>query len=148
MKAEEEVERRVQIIKNRLAFEADPEGFREKYQGKQEALGKKIRSARELLPQVQVSGNLLELAAQIGIAYGTDGHRADIGMIKTAKALAALDGRKRARKEDLERAARYVLPHRMRKNPLDTGEMDPEPMERILAGKPKEKEPETSREGD
>ena len=60
-------------------------------------------------------------------------------MIKTAKALAALDGRKRARKEDLERAARYVLPHRMRKNPLDTGEMDPEPMERILAGKPKEK---------
>ena len=142
------MERRVQIIKNRLAFEADPEGFREKYQGKQEALGKKIRSARELLPQVQVSGNLLELAAQIGIAYGTDGHRADIGMIKTAKALAALDGRKRARKEDLERAARYVLPHRMRKNPLDTGEMDPEPMERILAGKPKEKEPETSREGD
>lgn len=148
VKAEEEVERRVQIIKNRLAFEADPEGFREKYQGKQEALGKKIRSARELLPQVQVSGNLLELAAQIGIAYGTDGHRADIGMIKTAKALAALDGRKRARKEDLERAARYVLPHRMRKNPLDTGEMDPEPMESILAGKPKEKEPETSREGD
>ena len=97
---------------------------------------------------MQVSGNLLELAAQIGIAYGTDGHRADIGMIKTAKALAALDGRKRVRKEDLERAARYVLPHRMRKNPLDTGEMDPEPMERILAGKPKEKEPETSREGD
>ena len=92
--------------------------------------------------------NVLELAAQIGIAYGTDGHRADIGMIKTAKALAALDGRKRARKEDLERAARYVLPHRMRKNPLDTGEMDPEPMERILAGKPKEKEPESSREGD
>lgn len=115
VKAEEEVERRVQIIKNRLAFEADPEGFREKYQGKQEALGKKIRSARELLPQVQVSGNLLELAAQIGIAYGTDGHRADIGMIKTAKALAALDGRKRARKEDLERAARYVLPHQRRK---------------------------------
>ena len=148
VKAEEDVERRVQIIKNRLAFEADPEGFRTRYQGKQEAMGKKIRSARELLSQVQVSEKLLELAAQIGIAYGTDGHRADIGMIKTAKAIAAMDGRKRVKKEDLERAARYVLPHRMRKNPLDTGEMDPEPMEKILTGKPKRKESETSGEGD
>ena len=114
-----------------------------------EELSERIRSARELLPKVRVPKELLRLAAQICVAYGTDGHRADIGMIRTAQTIAALEGRKKASREDLERAARYVLPHRMRKNPLEDGQMDPQVMEEILsAGKKSSREPEASGEGD
>ena len=70
-------------------------------------------------------------------------------MIRTAQTIAALEGRKKAAREDLERAARYVLPHRMRKNPLEDGRMDPQVMEEILStGKKSSREPEASGEGD
>ena len=147
VRAEEDIDQRVQIIENRLAFEKDPQAFREKYRQRQEKLYQKILAARELLPQVRAGKELLRLAAEICIAYGTDGHRADISMIKTAQTIAAYEGRKKTGKKDLERAAQYVLPHRMRKNPLDQGQMNPEIMEQILTRKG-EKESETSGEGD
>lgn len=84
-----------------------------------------------------MSRELLRLSVEICIAYGTDGHRADIGIVKTAKTIAAYEGRKRVKKEDISRAAQYVLPHRMHKNPLDNGQMNPEMMEQILSRKEK-----------
>ena len=149
VEAETDVDKRVQIIENRMAYEKNPGYFCRKYKESQEELSERIRSARELLPKVRVPKELLRLAAQICVAYGTDGHRADIGMIRTAQTIAALEGRKKASREDLERAARYVLPHRMRKNPLEDGQMDPQVMEEILsAGKKSSREPEASGEGD
>ena len=149
VEAETDVDKRVQIIENRMAYEKNPGYFCRKYKESQEELSERIRSAREFLPTVRVPKELLRLAAQICVAYGTDGHRADIGMIRTAQTIAALEGRKKASREDLERAARYVLPHRMRKNPLEDGQMDPQVMEEILsAGKKSSREPEASGEGD
>ena len=149
VEAETDVDKRVQIIENRMAYEKNPGYFCRKYKESQEELSERIRSAREFLPTVRVPKELLRLAAQICVAYGTDGHRADIGMIRTAQTIAALEGRKKASREDLERAARYVLPHRMRKNPLEDGQMDPQVMEEILsAGKKSSREPEVSGEGD
>lgn len=149
VEAETDVDKRVQIIENRMAYEKNPGYFCRKYKESQEELFERIRSAREFLPAVRVPKELLRLAAQICVAYGTDGHRADIGMIRTAQTIAALEGRKKASREDLERAARYVLPHRMRKNPLEDGQMDPQVMEEILsAGKKSSREPEASGEGD
>ena len=49
---------------------------------------------------------------------GVDGHRADIIMLKSAKALAACNGRKEVRKEDIHTAAELALPHRVRRQPL------------------------------
>ena len=68
--------------------------------------------------------------------------------MKTAKTIAAYEGRKRVKKEDISSAAQYVLPHRMHKNPLDNGQMNPEMMEQILSRKGEKREPETSGEGD
>ena len=149
VQAEEDVENRVRIIENRLAYERNPGYFCRKYTGAQKELAEKIRTAREFLPEGRVPKEILKLAAEICIAYGTDGHRADISMIRAAQTLAALEGRKKASREDLKRAAQYVLPHRMRKNPLDNGQMDPQVMEEILsAGKKNSREPEASGEGD
>lgn len=116
--AECDVDRRVQIMENRLAFEKNPKAFRKKYEAEQKKTAEQIQNARELLKSVRVKKELYRLAAEIGIAFGTDGHRADITMIKAAKAIAALEGRKQVTKEDIGRGAAYVLPHRMHRDPL------------------------------
>lgn len=146
--AEEDMENRVKIIENRLSYEKNPQVFRRRYAKKQKALRDQIANARELLPGVKIGKDLLRLSAEICIAYGTEGHRADIGIVKAARAIAAMEGRRKAERKDLARAAHYVLPHRMRKNPLDHGEMNEEILERILAKKSGKKESETSGEGD
>lgn len=148
VKAEEDIDTRVEIIERRLAFEKNPQYFCRKYKAYQNALAEDIEEARELLKKVKAGKELMKLAAEICIAYGTDGHRADIGMIKTAKAIAAYEGRKTATKKDLERAAMYVLPHRMRKNPLENGEMNQEIMDEILSNRKKRESSESSKEGD
>ncbi len=149
--AETDIDRRVEIIERRLAYEKNPQSFCRKYAGSQKALRESIRAARELLPEVKVSKEFLRLAAETCVACGTDGHRADIGMIKTARVLAALDGRKKVQREDMERAASYVLPHRMRKNPLDGAHAGENELEQVLArmrSQGRQKEPEGTKEGD
>ena len=131
VRSEEDVEQRMKIIENRLDFEENPQDFCRKHARKQKALLQEIQNARKLLPGVKAGKDMVRLAAEIGIAYGTEGHRADIGMIRTARTLAALDGRKRVKKKDIHRAALYVLPHRMRKNPLDNGQMNTEVLEQL-----------------
>ncbi len=134
-----------------LRYEKNSQSSCRKYTKAQRELREQILAARELLPQVKAGKELLRMSAELCIACGTDGHRADIGMIKTARALAAFNGRKKAQKEDLERAARYVLPHRMRKNPLESGSLDQEQIEQIFAksnAANNKKEPKTAKEGD
>lgn len=148
VKAEEDVDLRVRIIENRLAYEQNPSEFAAKYDKKQKDLCASIEKAQKLLPEVRAGRDLLRLSAEICIAYGTDGHRADIGMIMAARTIAAMEGRKRVSRDDLKRAAMYVLPHRMRKQPLDNGEMDPAPLEEILAKRKERKESKSSKEDD
>ncbi len=146
--SENDVDNRVKIIENRLAYEKNPQAFCRKYSAKQKELSGAIKKAKELLPGVKAGKELLRLSAEICIAYGTDGHRAEIEMIKTARTIAAFEGRTKAVRDDLKRAAYYVLPHRMRKNPLDDGTMDTQILEQIMANKKENKEPENSKEGD
>ena len=42
-------------------------------------------------------------------------------MLKTARALAALDGRQEAAEGDLRQAAELALPHRLRRAPFEQG---------------------------
>lgn len=130
--AETDAEIRAEIIENRLAYEENPQKFCRKYSKKQKELAERIKSARALLPEVMVSHEIVLQAAEIGIAMETEGHRADISMIKTARTLAAFDGRTEVAAADLKTAALYTLPHRMRKNPLEEGHMNLQALEEIL----------------
>lgn len=130
---ETEAEIRAQIIENRLEYEENPSGFSRKYSKKQKELANRIRSAKVLLPEVMVSHDIILQAAQIGIAMETEGHRADISMIKTARTLAAFDGRTEVTREDIRKAAGYTLPHRMRKSPLEEGGMNMQALDEILS---------------
>ena len=64
------------------------------------------------------------MIVSICIDLGVDGHRGDINMMKTSKALAAYAGRKEVNEDDIKRAAELVLVHRMRKSPFDNEQLD------------------------
>ncbi len=129
---EHDPEKRVEVIKRRLAFEADSDGFIAAWQEEQKALADKIMAAGRLLPEVTVGEEILEKVAELAIELGVDGHRSDITVIKTAMTLAAFEGRTVVETEDLKTAARLALPHRMRRRPFEEGGLDLAQVNEIL----------------
>lgn len=125
-------EKRVEVIKRRIAYEQDADVFIASYQEEQEALAQKIMQARKLLPGVAISDALLLKVAEMAITLGVDGHRADITVIKTAITFAAFEGRDEVVIEDVKNAAKLVLPHRMRRRPFEEGALDWDKVEALL----------------
>lgn len=129
---EQNPEQRAEIIKRRLAYEADPDRFLSSWKEEQEKEVHRIERAMNLLPQVTVSGDLLLLAARISITLGVDGHRADITLIKTAETIAALEGRTEVTREDIREASRLALPHRMRRRPFEEQVLDFSEVDKVI----------------
>ena len=78
-----------------------------------------ILAARALLPQVEVDDAVLEQATRLCMALGTDGLRAELTLLRAARALAALDGEAAVTVAHLLRVAPSALRHRLRRDPLD-----------------------------
>ena len=117
VEGEAEIEHRVMIMRRALAYGSDVASFRKEYAESTQELATKIAAAIKLLPQIQLSDAMLILAAQMVSQALCAGHRAEIYLLEAAKALAALAGRSYVLPKDVEEAAQYVLPHRMRKPP-------------------------------
>lgn len=114
---------RMAIIEHNLAFEADPEGFCAEWQPREAQLSEDIGRARQLLPKVKHSQQDLAIIATMMAGMGVDGHRADLVILKTARAHAALQGRQRIQHEDILLAAELALPHRLKHGPLQEREI-------------------------
>lgn len=117
-------EKRMEIMRRRLAYERDPAGFRAAYEAEEAALGRRIEDASKRLDAVRYDEGILSLIAEISGTLEVDGHRADITMLKTAAANAAFAGRNAVSREDVRLAARLALPHRMRRLPFEEMELD------------------------
>ena len=124
--SEENEENRAEIIRRVLAFEKDSTAYRANWEHEIKELRCKIQAARKQLSVVDVSAAMIQLAAVYTLKAHVAGHRADIYLIEAARALAALHGRAFVLPKDLERAAEFVLPHRMRR--ADQAE-EPQPKE-------------------
>ncbi len=109
---EQDPEKRAEIIKRRLAYEAI-RSLSSMHGRMSRRKMHRIERAMKLLPQVTVSNDILLLAAKISITLGVDGHRADITLIKTAETIAAVEGHTEVTKEDIREASRLALPHRI-----------------------------------
>ncbi len=129
---EQDPEKRAEIIKRRLAYEADPQPFLDAWKDEQEKEVRRIERAMKLLPQVTVSNDILLLAAKISITLGVDGHRADITLIKTAETIAAVEGHTEVTKEDIREASRLALPHRMRRRPFEEQTLDWSEVDKVI----------------
>jgi Mg-chelatase subunit ChlI len=132
-----EARERVMIMERNLAFEQDADVFRKKWMPKEDELSHQIERGRELVGQVtHTSRDLLSIAA-LTSSLNVDGHRADLVILKAARAQAAFEGRTKINDHDIALAAELALPHRIKRTPFQQAEMTTEQLqERIeqLAG--------------
>jgi len=118
-----ETRERVLIMERNLAFEVDPEAFREEWLEKELELSQKIKQARKLLPGVKYSKRDLVSIAALSASLNVDGHRSDLVILKTARAHAAFEGRGTISKRDISLAAELAYPHRLKRGPFQQSEI-------------------------
>jgi len=135
-----DVDARVEIVKVAESFEIDPAGCREEFKGQQMELGRKIVSAKSLLPEVTISDDLLRTTAEMCIELGVRTHRAEIVVTRTAKTIAAFDDRTEVTLDDIKEAMELALPHRMRRKPFEPPELDTEKLDEMMDEKERKKD--------
>lgn len=127
-----DVESRVDIVKRRREYDDDPEAYVKKWDKEQKKLQARILKAKDLLPAITMSDDVLTDIARLCMQLGIDGHRGELTITRTAHAFAAFNGDKEVTMEHVKEIAGLALRHRLRKDPLET--LDPgEKIERELA---------------
>jgi magnesium chelatase subunit D len=132
VRAPQEPRLRVEIVRRRLAWEADPEGFGRTWNSQQAALREQVLRAQAMLPKVSIAEGLLLLISELCCSQGVTSLRADLVMNKAARALAALHGRTSVEPDDLSQAAMLVLPHRRRAKPFEQPGLDENELQRLM----------------
>jgi magnesium chelatase subunit D len=111
---------RAEIVRRRLAFEADAAEFAVNWTAEQAGLRERIVAARERLARVELADDLLLFISQLCCEFEVDGLRPDIALNKTSRALAAFQCRMTVTLEDIKAAAELILPHRRKRRPFDS----------------------------
>jgi Mg-chelatase subunit ChlI len=120
---------RVLIMERNLRFEADPEAFLQEWMPKESELSDKIAYARTLVDRVTYTKRDLLSIAALSADLRVDGHRADLVVLKTARANAAFDGRLMINTRDIALAAELAYPHRIKRGPFYQSEITSEQLE-------------------
>ena len=115
----DDVKQRIEIVRRREAYDRDPVAFAHEWEKKDKTIRSKISRARKIVGGVTVSDAMLEKAALMCMALGTDGLRGELTLMRTARAFAALDGKPAVSEKHLREAAGPSLRHRLRRDPLD-----------------------------
>ncbi|MBN2305171.1 MAG: ATP-binding protein [Anaerolineae bacterium] len=109
---------RMAILERHIVFDADAEGFRREWLPKEQQLSQQIQVARKIVNQVQYTRRDLFTIANLTAGFEVDGHRADLVILKTARAHAAFEGRLQVTERDIRLAAELALPHRLKRGPF------------------------------
>ena len=131
--ASREIPVRSEVIRRRLAYEADPVGFAAAYADADSDLARRIGTARRLLGHVVLGDAELDRIAAVCAAFDVDGMRADLVVARTAVAHAAWRGRVTVEVEDIRVAAELALPHRRRRDPFDDPGLDSADLDAALS---------------
>jgi magnesium chelatase subunit D len=131
--ASRDVDVRVQVIRQRMAYEADPEAFAERYADADAELARRIAVARALVDDVVLPDNELRRIAALCAAFDVDGMRADLVVARTAAAHAAWRGANTVEEQDIRVAAELALPHRRRRDPFDDPGIDRDQLDAALS---------------
>ncbi|ABL04532.1 magnesium chelatase subunit D family protein [Mycobacterium ulcerans] len=131
--ASRDVDVRVEVIRQRMAFEADPDAFCERYVGPDAELARRIAEARDIVDTVVLPDHELRRIAALCAAFDVDGMRADLVLARTATAHAAWRGAPAVEEQDVRVAAELALPHRRRRDPFDDHGIDRDQLDEALA---------------
>ena len=131
--ASRDVDVRADVIRRRMAFEADPERFAESYAAQDAELARRVAAARRSVDDVVLPDNELRRIAALCAAFDVDGMRADLVVARTAVAHAAWRGADTVEEQDIRVAAELALPHRRRRDPFDDPGLDREQLDEAMA---------------
>jgi magnesium chelatase subunit I len=120
---------RVEILRRRITFEQNSELFGDDYSQAEEEECQRIIAARTLYPLVKYTDKDLYTIAALTASFRVDGHRADIVILRTARAQAAYEGRLQINDHDILLAAELALPHRMKKQPFQESALNPDQLQ-------------------
>ena len=101
---------RMEILERHIGYEADPDAFGEAWQPEENTLSDRIAAAREIVDEVEYDRRDLYAIATLTSSLQIDGHRADLVILKTARAQAAYDGRKKINQQDILLATELAIP--------------------------------------
>jgi len=110
---------RVAVVRQRDAFDRDPETFAASWTKKDAQVRDRILKARALHGNLALSDEVVECAATLCMKIGSDGLRGELTLIRAARALAALEAARAVTTSHLRAIAVMSLQHRLRRNPLD-----------------------------
>lgn len=109
-----DAKQRMLIMERRIAFEINPDDFRQDWINSEKRLSDQIAAARQLVAKVKYTRRDLMSIAGLTSSLNIDGHRGDLVILRGAQAHAAFQERDYITDEDIILAAELALPHRVR----------------------------------
>ncbi len=116
---------RQQIVKARMAFDTDPLAFRRCFIEQQQSLSTAIERARANLSRLDFSDAVHARVSELCLAAYVDGVRADLVMLRAARALAALQDDDEITLAHLDAVAELALSHRRQVPPHSAPQSPP-----------------------
>ncbi len=110
---------RIEILRRRAAFDNDQDAFHAQWAEEQLKLSEQISTARSVIGSISIDDKVLEKIVSVTASLKLDGHRADIVMMKTARALAAFRGLEAISVDEISDAAWFALRHRLKRLPFE-----------------------------
>jgi Mg-chelatase subunit ChlI len=114
----QDAQERMDILERHIAYESDADAFRRAWTPEEERLSARIAAARGLVDAVTYTRRDLHAIATLTSTLHIDGHRADLVILKAARAHAAFAGRDAVSQSDILLAAELALPHRLKRGPF------------------------------
>ena len=128
---------RVKIVEERMSFDQSPQEWFDKYEKEQYAIQERIVSAQNLLSKVIINKEFQLKISQVCSELAIEGLRGDIVSTRSARALAAFEGRQEVTVDDIRRTITLCLRHRLRRDPMEsisTGDKTGAVFEKIFSG--------------
>ena len=124
---------RAEVVRRRMAFDADPARFEQTYADAEQVLRQRIVTARELLPHGRAQRRPAD-HHRLGLRRFRSGrdarrHRHRPRRRRPRGLARSVDGGSTA---DIRAAARLALPHRRRRNPFDAPGLDEDLLDQML----------------
>lgn len=110
---------RAEVVRRRLAFDADPDAFAARWSEETGALRRRLVEAAAAVAGVALPEGVLVAIAELNARLAIDGHRGELTLARAGRAHAAWEGRDTATHDDVRAVARLALVHRLRRDPLD-----------------------------
>ncbi len=112
-----DLDTRIAITQARLEYERDPHAFCQRHRERQNQLKQRLTQARHRLEQIPIPSDIHRQAAERAHQAQVEGLRADLVMLRAARAHAAWEGRAEVTPHDLDAVAEAALRHRRRDTP-------------------------------